>query len=375
MEPGRAPVASVVLPSGASEQQPRQDDRRFRRMLRQASSYASFRVQEDGRVKSIFNSGRPVVCMTLLFICSIMLIVEFSVNEWRMESFEVNPTFGVSVETLLALGAKRADLILDGDWYRLIAPIFLHAGILHFLFNMFALYAIGFSLEKQFGSLAIGLIIIVGGIQGVVWSAIFSPIKVGVGASGAIFALFGSAWSELIQNWSLYKGQQCIAITQLIIATAVNLVIGLMPFLDNFAHLAGFCTGVIIGFGVLISNRYTRNGDLKDRKRYQTTLQILSVIITPIMFVVSLFILYFGVEVEEWCSWCAYLSCVPFPPGDDPWWTCDDCADAGVTAFSINSTHMELTCPDTSTLITLTPPELETDTAVLIRVCQNLCLA
>ncbi|GBG31991.1 RHOMBOID-like protein 4 [Hondaea fermentalgiana] len=345
----------------------------YRRLLRAASSYGSFQIQHADEPKSMFKTGRPLVCMTLFLCCSVMLVIEFAVNNWELESFSTNPTIGVSVSTLLELGAKRADLILEGDWYRLIAPIFLHAGILHYLFNMFALWQIGFPLENQFGSLAAALIILLGGFQGVVWSAILSPVTVGVGASGAIFALFGSAWSELILNWSLYKGQHCISITQLVLATAVNLMLGLMPFLDNFAHIAGFVTGILVGFGVLVSNRFTRWGELKERKRYQVVLQSLSVLITPLLVVVSLLVLYLGVDADEWCTWCRYLSCVPFPPGDSPWWTCDECSDAGVTAYFVNSTTVTVYCPSSPAVNATAPDGLADNNNLLIGLCQEVC--
>ncbi|CAK9009380.1 RHOMBOID-like protein 4 (AtRBL4), partial [Durusdinium trenchii] len=344
------PTATVAGEQFGGRVSDAQSPRAYRRVLRQASSYASFNVRPEDQPKGlfgIFHTGKPWVCRVILLVCTVMLIVEFALNDWKAEPLNVNPTFGPSTEVLLDLGAKRTDLILDGDWYRLIAPIFLHAGVLHFLFNMYGLYSIGFPLEIQFGSLAVAYIFLLSGFMGVIMSAVFSPKIVGIGASGGIFGLFGSAWSELILNYSLYRGQVCSSFMQLFIATAINLLLGLMPLLDNFAHIAGFFTGLVCGFAVLVSNRYTRQGEKKERKRYQVLLQIFSVICTPIMVVCALFILYFGVEPDEWCSWCKYLSCVPFPPGDNPWWTCDLCADSGVSFTPIGATLFgTVQCPD-----------------------------
>jgi len=108
--------------------------------------------------------------------------------------------FGPSIAVLLDMGAKRTDLIVAGQYQRLIAPIFLHGGVLHWVFNMVGLVNIGFSLEKEFGSPKIATIFLVSGFMGVLCSAVFNPAQVGVGASGAIFGLFGSAWGDLIQN-------------------------------------------------------------------------------------------------------------------------------------------------------------------------------
>eukprot|EP00512_Aurantiochytrium_limacinum_P001766 CAMPEP_0171492554 /NCGR_PEP_ID=MMETSP0958-20121227/4475_1 /TAXON_ID=87120 /ORGANISM="Aurantiochytrium limacinum, Strain ATCCMYA-1381" /LENGTH=364 /DNA_ID=CAMNT_0012026087 /DNA_START=796 /DNA_END=1890 /DNA_ORIENTATION=+ len=350
------------------------EPKEYKKFLRTSSSYGSFHLDEDelDRPSSIFKTGYPIVCILFAIACSVMLIIEFWTNGWKMESMSVNPTVGVSVNTLLELGAKRGDLILAGQWYRLIAPMFLHAGVIHYAFNMFGLWQIGFPLEKQFGSLATFLILFVGGFEGVVWSAILSPATVSVGASGAVFALFGSGWSDLIHNWSLYHGRQWCVFFNLFFATAINLLIGLMPYLDNFAHIAGLLTGVLVGFGVLVANRYTRWGELKERKTYQIVLQVIAVIITPLLITASLLILYLGVEAEEWCSWCSYLSCVPFPP-KNPWWTCDECSDYGVTAYYATSSILTVNCPSGQAVNTTAPSGLAENSALLIELCQEIC--
>lgn len=238
---------------------------------------------------------------------------------------------------------------------------------------MLGLWSIGFPLERQFGSHSVAYIFLLSGFMGVVISAIFSPSVVGIGASGGIFGLFGAAWSELVLNLSLYEGEVCRSFVQLALATGINLAIGLMPFLDNFAHIGGFFTGVVTGLGVLVSNRYTRYGELKERKTYQVCLQVVSVITTPVMVVAALFVLYFGSEAEEWCSWCKYLTCVPFPPGDTKWWTCDQCGDAGVTAEFVNANDITLTCPDGTLVNTTAPTGLADDFSLLIGVCRQVC--
>ena len=76
-----------------------------------------------------------------------------------------------------------------------------------------------------------------------------------MGASGAIFGLFGAAWADLIQNWGLYKKEKVAyaMLRNLTFATTLNLTIGLMPYLDNFAHVGGFVTGIFCGLTVLVS--------------------------------------------------------------------------------------------------------------------------
>jgi membrane associated rhomboid family serine protease len=146
----------------------------------------------------------------------------------------------------LRLGAKRTDLILAGDFYRLIAPWWLHGGILHWVLNMLALINLGFSLEREFGTPKIAIIFCTCGFMGALCSAVFLPNVVGVGASGAIFGLFGACFADLIQNWGLYKsrGNAKTVLCQLVFGAILNFLLGFLPVLDQFAHLGGFFTGV-----------------------------------------------------------------------------------------------------------------------------------
>jgi membrane associated rhomboid family serine protease len=357
----------------------------YQRLLRAASSYASFQLsgsagEAGGPAPSgcgACNTGKPVVCAAIILTCGVLMLVEIGANGWRLEPFSSNPMFGPSVDVLLRLGAKRTDLIVDkGEWWRLIAPVFLHGGLLHYLFNMLGIWSIGFPLERQFGSAVVLYIFLLSGFMGVVMSAIFNPSVVGIGASGGIFGIFGASWSELIQNWSLYQGQGCKSLLQLTVVTLFNLALGLMPFLDNFAHIGGLITGFFCGFGVLVSNRYSYYGELKRRKTYQVVLQICSVIITPLFVVAGLFLLYYGVggglSASQWCPACKYLSCVPFPPGDNPWWTCDACSDSGVKADVLNTTTTRIQCPDQTLRFVDTPDDLERN---LLAICRQVCYA
>ena len=82
-------------------------------------------------------------------------------------------------------------------------------------------------------------------------SALFLPASLTVGASGAIFGLLGGAWADLIQNWS-HTVNPCCQMIGLRFTTALNVGMGLMPFLDNFCHLGGMVSGF---FGSLADNK------------------------------------------------------------------------------------------------------------------------
>jgi rhomboid protease GluP len=156
--------------------------------------------------------------------------------------------------TLIAFGAKTNRLLESGEWFRLITPIFIHAGLLHLLLNSYALWVVGTQVEKLYGSarfLLIYLLSGVGGVAGSYFGQIFlqkSFDAPSVGASGAIFGLFG----VLAVFGFRYRSEMPPAIRRAMTAgvlpvIAVNLFIGFsIPFIDNSAHIGGLLTGAAL---------------------------------------------------------------------------------------------------------------------------------
>lgn len=160
--------------------------------------------------------------------------------------------------TLIAFGAKTNRLLQDGDWFRLITPIFIHAGPLHLLLNSYALWVVGTQVEKLYGSarfLLIYLLSGVGGVAGSYFGQIFQnkPLDLpSVGASGAIFGLFG----VLAVFGFRYRSEMPPAIRRAMTAgvlpvIVVNLFIGFsIPFIDNSAHIGGLLTGAALTLAI-----------------------------------------------------------------------------------------------------------------------------
>lgn len=147
---------------------------------------------------------------------------------------------------LLAWGGNYRPYTLGGQWWRLLTSIFLHAGIRHVGMNMVFLLVIGLFLEPMMGSsryLASYLFTgIVAGVGSMLWYT-----AVSVGASGAIFGLMGVFISMLISpliNWSSTK----IIIGIVVVFVVYNYLYGFASGIDNVAHIAGFISGVFIGY-------------------------------------------------------------------------------------------------------------------------------
>ncbi|HEX9824696.1 MAG TPA: rhomboid family intramembrane serine protease [Actinomycetota bacterium] len=148
---------------------------------------------------------------------------------------------------LVDMGAMVPALVEDGQYWRLVTAIFLHAGPLHLLFNVYALVIFGNLVEEAFGTVRFAAVYFVTGFAASAASFAFgSEGRVAVGASGAIFGLLG-AW--LTYNWrrrELSMAQANVRMALLLIG--INLVFGLsVRGIDNTAHVGGLIAGVLAG--------------------------------------------------------------------------------------------------------------------------------
>jgi rhomboid protease GluP len=146
-----------------------------------------------------------------------------------------------------ALGLKDNSLILSGQIWRLITPVFLHGSFLHIAFNMYALYALGPGLERHYGSVRFAALYFLSGFAGNVVSFLLSP-DASLGSSTAIFGLLGAEGVFLYQNRSLFGGTARRALMNVVGIAAVNLVIGLSPGIDNWGHVGGLVGGALFAW-------------------------------------------------------------------------------------------------------------------------------
>ncbi|WP_416354128.1 rhomboid family intramembrane serine protease [Agrilactobacillus fermenti] len=153
-------------------------------------------------------------------------------------------------QVLFNLGAKVNDLVRQGDWWRLITPIFLHIGFMHIAVNGVMIYYVGTQLERIFGHLRFLLIYFVSGIAGNLTSFAFgNDGTISAGASTALFGLFG-AFIALGLVFKQNPFIQAVA-RQFGVLVIINLVFDLfMPSIDLWGHIGGFVGGLLIAFAI-----------------------------------------------------------------------------------------------------------------------------
>lgn len=160
---------------------------------------------------------------------------------------------------LLEHGALFTPYVLNGDWYRIVTHQLLHGHVLHLVVNMYALITLGMTVEFAIGSKKFLSIYLLGGIAAAVASMWFNLYTIGVGASGALFAVFGYTLVQFL----LRKEERYRAIP-MIVNFAIFLAIGIVfqkeLHFDNAAHIGGFLFGGVLAAVSIASGQEQKLG-------------------------------------------------------------------------------------------------------------------
>jgi membrane associated rhomboid family serine protease len=150
---------------------------------------------------------------------------------------------------LHAWGGNFAPSVADGEFWRPVTAIFLHAGLIHLGFNMYVLSMIGPFIERLFGPTTYALLYLLSGLSGSLASLAWHPATVGIGASGAIFGLYGALLGFLFVRRHVIPPEVLNPLLQNgLYFLGINLVLGFaIPNVDVAAHLGGAAGGFLGG--------------------------------------------------------------------------------------------------------------------------------
>jgi len=192
-----------------------------------------------------------------------MLIVELSMG---IASFRENPALGPTAHTLKTLGAKDTELMRPPHWelWRFITPIFLNVGLVPLLFNLFFQLRFAIQMEKKWRLLKFIAIYVIGGVAGILASAVILPDLLSAGAGAALLSVLGAGLAEIVMRWHTLDpvGRRLNLISH-------GLVIGIIVLFSLLAgptgasidwpsYLGGLLMGLLIG-GTLFG-RHFRDG-------------------------------------------------------------------------------------------------------------------
>ena len=180
----------------------------------------------------------PLLTSLLCLVCTLVSV----------GSFIANGTQGAVLPKFADMGALDQEQVWDGHYATLLTTVFLHANVLHLLFNMVWLFQLGRVLERSLNTPAYALFLVTAAVVSSCCELIFG--SVGIGASGVVYALFGLMWAgrgrypewggyanpanlRLFIGWGLF----CLAATLLHVMQ-----------IGNAAHAGGFLFGLSVGW-------------------------------------------------------------------------------------------------------------------------------
>ena len=188
----------------------------------------------------------PRVWLTWSLIAANVLIYLVMAAEVGFEDF--------GMDQFIRYGANFAALTVgDDQWWRLLSCTFVHGGLLHLGFNMYALKVLGEMAERLFGGPMFAVTYLLAGLGGSVaslgWTLAASPHTFSVGASGAVFGIMGALLGFALARRSSVPAHVFKGLTRsALLFIGINVAIGLsLSFVDNAAHLGGLAVGIPLG--------------------------------------------------------------------------------------------------------------------------------
>src|SRR5215208_1788806 len=176
------------------------------------------------------------------------LLLAAIVLTFSVETLASGSLLGTADTVLVRMGANDPQLFWAGQYWRLLTSVFLHIGLVHLLFNGWALLQLGGLFEVALGSPRMLVTFLVTGILASFASVLWlgrtgQPGAISAGASGAIFGLLGALIAYLGRRRDRLQPWARSLLSQLVFWAVVNLILGVtLPGIDNSAHLAGLAS-------------------------------------------------------------------------------------------------------------------------------------
>ncbi len=209
----------------------------------------SLQMESDPINFSVIKPREGFYSTPILVLLNIIVFIIMVISGEGFISFQVS--------SLLKWGANHKLEVLNGEWWRLLTSTFLHAGIMHLLFNMAALLYIGTMLEPLLGRTKFWVYYLLTGVVASFCSISIHNQAISVGASGAIFGMYGIFLAFLI-NGMFPKAINKVFLLNTLLFVGINLIMGMAGNVDNAAHFGGLLTGILIGFviapGIQVNN-------------------------------------------------------------------------------------------------------------------------
>ncbi|HEY7414206.1 MAG TPA: rhomboid family intramembrane serine protease [Ktedonobacteraceae bacterium] len=213
---------------------------------RDAAAYPSSRSnlqRQMVRTRFMLSQNPGIFTYALIAINTVVFIISLITPQQTLD--------GSQISSLLITAGQINPLVQQGEYWRIFTAMFLHLSILHIALNMLSLFFIGRVVEMLYGPTRYLTIYFLGGIVGGILFFLTSPTGFAVGASGAIFSVFGALGTFYIVNRRALGSYGNGAIANWVFWVGLNLVYGftlgngVVAVMD---HIGGLAAGMILGW-------------------------------------------------------------------------------------------------------------------------------
>ena len=186
---------------------------------------------------------------TMAFILTVVLAGTWHGPDWTV--------------TLLRMGAQFNPLALDREWYRIFTHIFLHAGILHLLTNIYVLAYAGAVMEPRVGTKKFAFLYFVCGFAAALSGLYWNLFTIGTGASGAIAGILGFSLVHYIFFPGKSSRPMAVLLLHFTAFVSINLIFPEQVHADYAAQFGGVLAGILAGFFTFAARQGPRTGHVK----------------------------------------------------------------------------------------------------------------
>lgn len=211
----------------------------------------------------------PIIVVTNIFyyLALVLFSIVYLKYHFVRNGSSYDPDFIEELKKIaLNFGVNQRNLVLGGEYWRLITYQFIHGSKSHLFFNMYALVYLGLMIENKLGWKKYLFIYLMSGVCGGLVSLIFHQEGVMMGASGAIMGLYGAFIALLITKSFEPKATKALLMSTLIVSLLVLVNGAFGKRVDNAAHIGGFVSGFI--FAHLLTYRWDKTFEVKNWARY-----------------------------------------------------------------------------------------------------------
>ena len=237
-------------------------------------------------------------------IALITTLCSFFFSRFQFLSYSVNPFFGVDETSMISFGAKYGPFMYNGQWWRFFTANAIHAGLIH-LVICGAVFFSTYIIERFKGFWTALLLFLLSGVYGYILSAMFIPDITACGSNGAIMGYLGWLLVEVLSSWRQSHRIPRLLIT--IFEIVIIVIMGLLPFNDNFCNVGGIVMGILGGLTMMPNTAVS-----KVESWIRLIIAFLAFPIMATVFCLCLVLFIRNVNTESLCSWCRSAACIDF---------------------------------------------------------------